>query len=220
MIREVDIDLISDGQRYTSNDMVKISCNDCNGCSTCCHDVGNTIILDPYDIYNLQKATEKSFQELLQAGLIALNVIDGLILPNINMESTEKGCPFLNNEERCSIHTLRPGFCRLYPMGRIYENDSFSYFHQVDECTYPNKSKVKLKNWFGIPNLKDYEKFILDYHNICRKLQDKFGSDNEDTLKSINMLFLNLLFIKEYDLSMDFYEQYYERTESISDLIK
>jgi len=211
MLREVDINEISDGQRYTSKDMVRISCNDCSGCSSCCHDVGNTIILDPYDIYQLKKATGKGLGLLLQKE-IALNVTDGLILPNINMESSEKGCPFLNSEERCSIHTLRPGFCRLYPMGRIYEEDSFSYFLQVNECDYPNKSKVKLKSWFGIPSLKEYEEYILNYHNMTKNLQTRFSNEeNEETLKSANMLFLNLFFIKDYDTERDFYPQYYER---------
>ena len=55
MIREVDIDEISDGRRYRSQDMVKIGCADCSGCSECCRKVDDTIILDPYDIYELTR---------------------------------------------------------------------------------------------------------------------------------------------------------------------
>ena len=52
MIRDVDINEISDGRRYRSGDMVKIGCAECTGCSECCRQVDDTIILDPYDIYN------------------------------------------------------------------------------------------------------------------------------------------------------------------------
>ena len=38
---------------YTSNDMVKVGCSDCAGCSACCHGMGETIVLDPYDIWQL-----------------------------------------------------------------------------------------------------------------------------------------------------------------------
>ena len=53
MRREGTLEEISDGRLYTSNDMVRAGCGGCAGCSSCCRTVGNTIILDPYDIYNI-----------------------------------------------------------------------------------------------------------------------------------------------------------------------
>ena len=47
MIREVDLQEISDGKLYTANDLVKAGCNDCAGCSACCRGMGNSIVLDP-----------------------------------------------------------------------------------------------------------------------------------------------------------------------------
>ena len=62
--------------------MAKISCHDCKGCSSCCQDMGESIWLDPYDIYQLTNNLEKTIEDLL-AKEIELNVVDGLILPNI-----------------------------------------------------------------------------------------------------------------------------------------
>ena len=45
MERNVDIDKISDGKRYGANDMVKVGCDDCRGCSACCHGMGDSIVL-------------------------------------------------------------------------------------------------------------------------------------------------------------------------------
>ena len=49
MERNVEIDKISDGKRYGANDLVKVGCDDCRGCSACCHGMGDSIVLDPMD---------------------------------------------------------------------------------------------------------------------------------------------------------------------------
>lgn len=46
MRRNVDLNEISDGKLYTSNDMVKADCYECQGCSACCRGMGKSIILD------------------------------------------------------------------------------------------------------------------------------------------------------------------------------
>ena len=50
MERNVEIDKISDGKRYGANDLVKVGCDDCRGCSACCHGMGDSIVLDPMDV--------------------------------------------------------------------------------------------------------------------------------------------------------------------------
>jgi hypothetical protein len=73
MKRNVSLEEISDGRLYTSNDMVKADCGDCAGCSACCHGMGESIILDPLDIYRLTTNLEMSF-EALMSQYIELNV--------------------------------------------------------------------------------------------------------------------------------------------------
>ena len=144
MKRNIDMKEISDGNLYDLNDMVKADCNDCKGCSACCRGMEQSIILDPLDIYHLTTELGMSFEELL-AGAIELNVVDGVILPNLKMKTDTDSCFFLNTDGRCSIHAFRPGICRLFPLGRFYENHDFKYFLQVHECKNPNKTKVKVK---------------------------------------------------------------------------
>ena len=85
MKRNVSLAEISDGRLYKANDMVKADCGGCNGCSRCCHGMGNSIILDPYDVYRMTTGMGKSMQELLAAS-VELNVVDGVILPNLKMQ--------------------------------------------------------------------------------------------------------------------------------------
>ena len=122
-----DLQEISDGKIYGCNDMVRAACGDCAGCHACCEKMGTSIVLDPCDIWRLTTVTGKNFEQLL-ADTIELQVVDGVILPNLRMDGEKEQCVFLNEQGRCRIHAMRPGLCRVFPLGRIYEEDRIRYF--------------------------------------------------------------------------------------------
>lgn len=211
MLRNIDINEISDGRFYTCNDMAKADCGGCKGCSSCCRGMGNSIILDPLDVHRLCTGLDKTFEELLETSL-ELNVVDGMILPNLKMNGASESCSFLNNEGRCSIHAFRPGICRLFPLGRFYEDDSFKYFVQVHECPKPNKTKVKIRKWLDTPELPKYEKYITDWHYYLKNLQEQVMSgDVGANVKELSMKVLRTFYLMPYDTNQDFYEQFYKR---------
>lgn len=212
---------ISDGKLYGNNDMAKISCHDCAGCSSCCQDMGESIWLDPYDVYQLTKNLGKTMEELL-AKEVELHVEDGLILPNLKMVGEKiPQCAFLNEEGRCSIHAFRPGYCRLFPLGRNYEEDKLTYFVLKDACPAPNKSKVKINKWLGVPNLKAYEEFLVEWHGLTKRLRALYVENMEDeaVIKAINMKFLQVFYLAPYE-SEDFYEEFENRKEEIEKLLR
>lgn len=210
MKRDIDINEISDGKLYSANDLVKADCNDCKGCSDCCKGMGESIILDPYDICRLTNGLGITF-EMLLADKIALNMYDGVILPHLNMSGADAACAFLNEEGRCSIHAFRPSICRLFPLGRIYNEDGFQYFLQVNECSNKNRTKVKVKKWIDTPELKTNDKFILDWHDFINEVQAKVNSNlDEELIKKINMFILQHFFIERYN-EEEFYSQFEER---------
>lgn len=212
MKRKVNLSDISDGKLYELNDMVKADCAGCMGCSKCCEGMGNSIILDPYDVYNLTLGLDKSFEELLQIQAIELNVADGIILPNLSMSQGEK-CYFLNSEGRCSIHKIRPSLCRLFPLGRFYENGDYKYFLQIHECAMKNRSKIKVEKWIDIKESKKNHSFINCWHQIINEAEEIINSSDDDEFrKKINMILLNVFYLRKYD-EMDFYTQFDFRME-------
>ena len=224
MKRDVDILEISDGRFYRENDMVKADCGGCVGCSMCCRDMVDTIVLDPLDVWHLTNRLGLSFEEMLDKQLM-LDVFDGLILPRLKESRETGGCPFLDGDGRCSVHADRPGFCRIFPLGRFYENGDFSYILQVKECPRP-KTKIKVKKWLGIPELPRYEQFVKDWHFFLKKVQERLAeTENDEIVKSINMHLLNQFYVKPYRTSeadvreTDFYEQFYERLAAGKELL-
>lgn len=211
MIRNVNIEEISDGKLYEINDMVKADCKDCKGCFKCCTGMGRSIILDPYDIYLFHKELNINFEQLL-AEYIELNVVDGIILPNIKMHPEKDCCPFLNEEGRCSIHNYRPGVCRLFPLGRIYEDGGFKYFLQVHECSNHNRLKIKVKKWLDMPDVMEHEKYINKWHYYLKGLTDSFEKLSNEEIKQINIMVLDKFFVTPY--GDDFYMDFYKRIEA------
>lgn len=210
MKREVDINEISDGNLYGLNDMVKADCGDCKGCFACCQGMGESIVLDPYDVYRLTNGLNISFEALLE-DKIELNVFEGMILPNLKMGGAKEACAFLNSEGRCSVHPIRPGICRLFPLGRYYSNGGFQYFLQVHECKNQNRTKVKVKKWIDTPDLKQNEEFVLAWHDFVNEIQEKMMQvANDELFKKVNMFLLQQFYIERYN-SEDFYKQFEER---------
>lgn len=220
MKRNVTLEEISDGNLYEANDMVKADCQDCKGCSDCCQGMGDTVILDPLDVHRLCAGLKKLPEELL-GSVLELGVTDGNILPHLAMKGTEERCVFLNTEGRCSIHDIRPGFCRLFPLGRYYTEDGFKYILQIHECKKKNRSKIKVKKWLDTPNLKQYEKFVLDWHNFLLDVQEVFYETEDETLvKNLNMYVLSRFYYTPYKEDEDFYPQFYVRLEEAKKLLE
>ena len=220
MERNIDMKEVSDGRLYTSNDLVKADCGGCEGCSACCQGMGESIVLDPLDIHRLCCGLHTDFNGLM-VDKIELQIVDSVILPNLKMASgNTEACSFLNPEGRCSIHAFRPGICRLFPLGRFYEDGSFKYFLQVHECPKPNKTKVKIKKWLDTPNLKTYEKYIADWHFFLKRLQEYVmnltsdsSSNSDSTARTISMHVLTQFYLTPYGEDGNFYEEFYERLE-------
>lgn len=211
MKRSITMEEISDGKLYTLNDMVKADCNDCKGCSACCRGMGESIVLDPLDVYRLCEGLGQTFEQLL-ADKLELHVVDGIVLPNLKMAGEAEQCTFLNAEGRCTIHAFRPGICRIFPLGRLYENGSFSYFLQIHECRNHNRTKVKVKKWIDTPEIAKYEKYIIDWHYFLKDLEEKLETEeDENERKRISMEILKRFYLLPFDKETGFYEQFEKR---------
>lgn len=218
MKRYMDLKEISDGKLYTARDMVKADCMGCKGCSKCCHGMGDTIILDPYDIYRWKKGLGRDLEVFLAEGIAALGVVDGVILPHLVMQGPEEKCGFLNEEGRCTIHAVRPGICRLFPLGRYYENGDFRYFLQKDECDKP-KAKIKVEKWLETEDLPSYEAFIRQWHELLMQAQELLTGQEEGFQKNLNLFLLKTFFLTPYESDASFYQQYHDRKVKYREIV-
>ena len=231
MLREQTLEEIYDGRFYTPDDPVPVGCDDCAGCSECCRNTGDSIILDPCDMYMLCCATGRTFTDMIERE-IEIRLVDGLILPNLMQHHDEAGdaedgplsredhCPFLSDAGRCTIHPYRPGFCRLYPMGRYYTEDGFRYILQKEECTGREKTPVLLRDWLGIEDLDAYEDYVRDWHAFRKNAERAAGFLTERSRDSVTRYILQIFFVHPYLTDIDFYTQYDARMETCRNALR
>lgn len=191
-----NIEDIWDGRFYDRDDLVRADCGGCRGCSECCRGMGDTVVLDPFDLHQLAAGLLVAPAELLAQGKIALHVSQGVILPHLSMNGPKESCVFLNGEGRCSVHAFRPGFCRLFPLGRYYEENGFRYFLQKDECPKKNRTKVRVGKWLGIADLPRYEDWVNRWHRFLLEKQVELSSCGDEALmKQKNLRILKTMYL-------------------------
>lgn len=206
MIRNASFEDISDGKRYGASDLVKADCHGCEGCYSCCTGMGDSIELDPLDVHRLSIHLSQTFDQMTEH-IIALHYCDGLILPGMKMVGEKEACACLTLEGRCNIHPARPGICRMFPLGRIYEDGTFHYFLQVHECSQKTRSKVKVKKWIDTPELSRYEAYIIDWHYFLKEVQEGLQKEPEVS-GQVSLYLLKQFYRTPFDQTADFYGQF------------
>lgn len=209
------LDEISDGKLYDINDIVKADTCGCDGCSDCCHDVGDLVVLTPFDIYEIVNYLNTTFDELI-GNKIELRENNKILLPYLKMNDENKKCSFLSEENRCTIHSKRPNICRLFPLGRAYQDDDFKYFLQIGNCPKEELKDVKVEKWIGIENYNENKKFILEWYKFIKALtfRLKFVRD-ENEINEINKTLIDNCYRIEIKEDEDFYSVFSKRLPEV-----
>ena len=138
-----------------------------------------------------------------------MEIVDGVILPHLKMTGEEETCSFLDQNGRCSVHSFRPGICRLFPLGRYYGEEGLRYFLQVHECRKEDRSKIKVKKWLGIPDLASYEKYILQWHAFLQTCEEAMATLDDENQRIFQLYILRTFYQTPY--GQEFYQEFYQR---------
>ena len=209
---------ISDGKLYDIEDTVKADTCGCDGCNDCCCDVGELVVLTPFDVYEMVNHLGVGFDELLN-NKIELRNNNKILLPHLKMQDNKR-CSFLNKEGRCIIHSKRPNICRLFPLGRVYKDDDFKYFLQVGNCPKEDLKDVKVDKWLGIENYDKNKQFILEWHKFIKALtfRLKFVRDEKE-LEEINKVILDNCYRIEVKDGENFYSLFAQSLPKIKNIL-
>ncbi|MBC6002671.1 YkgJ family cysteine cluster protein [Paeniclostridium sp. NSJ-45] len=198
------LDKISDGKLYDIEDIVKADTCGCDGCNDCCLDVGDLVVLTPFDVYEIVNYLGVKFDDLLgdKIELIQNNKIS---LPYLKMQDNNK-CSFLNENGRCIIHSKRPNICRMFPLGRVYQDNDFKYFLQIGNCPKEDLKDVKVSDWIGIENYHENKRFILEWYKLTKALafRLKFVRDEKE-IEEINQILLDSCYRINIEEEENFY---------------
>lgn len=212
MKREIDINEISDGKLYDINDLVRADTSGCGGCSACCHGVGELVYLNPFDVFSIRKATGLTFDALL-SDMLVLRPNGKLFQPHLGMHGESEACRFLSTEGRCTIHEHRPSICRLFPLGRVYDDQrDFKYILLKDACVKPKLDKIKLSKWINIDDYEANKTFLLEWYRLNKALafRMKFVREQPE-IDAINELLFETFYRIEASDASGFYALFHEK---------
>ena len=192
---------MNDQRRYYKvHELSRVSSAACKGCGECCRGMGDTIVLDPYDAYQLSYGLNKPFGGLIGES-VELHVENGILLPHLAMTEKTESCAYLDKDGTCRIHAFRPGICRLYPLAREFREHEILYFLLPDPCPVSGRSKVRIDRYLGIPDIDQYESFKLLWHAFIKEMEALAVrvEDNNEELQKLSLFLLETFYLKPFD---------------------
>ncbi len=105
----------ADAAILSGSDLLQLSCGS-GGCSANCCTKSAPIVLNPYEIALICREAGMSYEDLID--IVDTDRAKGFPLV---MLPRDPSCHFWT-EKGCRIYHARPLACRLYPLGRVFEN--------------------------------------------------------------------------------------------------
>ncbi len=156
----------------------------CSQCTRCCknrsdHHRFDKLLLAPYDIIRMSRRLDITTTKFIEqhAGLVACPQTQSMELYlKFNGDDYNNVCPFLENNQ-CSIYNDRPMGCRLYPLGRVFDNNNFSILlpKSHKECALGTGKKWVIRDWLEQMDLFHYFKYDRPWHLLNRIDHEKFN---------------------------------------------
>jgi Fe-S-cluster containining protein len=132
----------------------------------CCREL--ELIITPYDVLRLRRATGLQSSELHQRYIIE-EFTDDDRFPRFYLSMVDDGrasCVFVNHAG-CSIYDHRPGACRTYPLGRGTARDPdtgvvserFIVLREPHCCGFKEKTVQTIQSFMNSQELEPYNRF-------------------------------------------------------------
>ncbi len=126
----------TDTRILSESDLIQLSCG-VNGCSSNCCTKSAPIVLNPYEIALICRESNMSYEDLLD--IVDTDRAKGFPLV---MLPRDPHCHFWTGKG-CRIYQGRPLACRLYPLGRVFDQgESHLVLPELNICSGLSLSPV------------------------------------------------------------------------------
>ena len=173
----------------------------CEACGRCCSEY--RIMLSPYDIIRLRRATGRSSGELIGRGTIRIEqapakdvfgfapiaamfelfglsqtgVVPIAVMHFRSMQNGGNACEFLaaveDGKRLCTVYEHRPGMCRLHPLGCVTVNNRRQWFFRQPLCRTDGGAERTVEEWIRVSRLKPFLTANARYLQWIRQLLEE-----------------------------------------------
>ena len=175
-------------------DLMKLGLDDtfhfgCRQCGKCCIN-REDILLNAKDMYNLCKALNLTAEQVVQQYCeVYIGHDSRMPIVRLKPRGSIKRCPLLK-DRKCSVHSLKPTVCAMFPIGRCLElnqkevadkdlrKSQIVFFHNQADCG-DKKEMHTVREWlamFGIPideSFYIWHQTIIGVSDFVHKVEDK-----------------------------------------------
>jgi Fe-S-cluster containining protein len=193
----------------------------CSECGKCCKNRSD-VVVSGYDLFRISKYMNVPGKVVIN-GFFNIRKGAQTGLPVLVAKQKKNGdCIFLN-DKKCSIHSVKPLPCALYPLGQnIDENGEIEYFIQRTDCG-GKEYNFTVNDYLEMFSIDKREENDILWANTCMLLSKKISALSPKLHPAQNrMLFshtLELLYIK-YNTSDMFENRFKNNVESIYKIIE
>ena len=149
----------------------------CKQCGACCRKRSAPIAITSVDLYNIAKATGLHPMDALIEFTECLPGPESKLPVLYLKERMDGSCKLLRNG-KCSVQQDKPVVCRVFPLGRLSDGKTFTYFTQ-GACEGEGR-EIRLKDWleeFNLPALDEacilWAKLLVGAGTYMMKLKGK-----------------------------------------------
>ena len=84
-----------------------------------------------------------------------------------------------------------------------------------------DRQKIKIKKWLDTPDIREYEKFITDWHYFLRDVWDALKREGAsgETVKQVNIYILKQFYMRGFNENQNFYAQFAERLAEVQAIL-
>lgn len=191
----------------------------CMRCAECCRHVEATIMIEVKDAFYIAKHLGITVAEFYDQYTEMFLLEDtGFPIFAIRTIGKEKNCIFLKGKH-CSIQTVKPRTCRLYPFWVFPEDDgTFVYNYSTERRHHPKGTLIRVKDWmkdflsdedkeYLLEEARSIKQIAVPYKILCATLRDQ-----ENILAKVLMYRYFM-----YDTSEPFMQQFYRNNRVLQD---
>jgi len=195
----------------------------CRSCGKCCRN-REDILLNSRDVYNIATALKLTHEQVISKyGEVYIGRDSRIPIVRLLPKGTNKVCPLLAGN-RCSVHSLKPAVCALFPIGRVVASEEapvdmglgspneINYIFNCATCG-SRKKKQTVRAWldgFSIP-IDDH--FFIRWNEAVFRLMAtvrQYEGKEGITGRAMEMMWGGIFsaLYTDYDVGKDFFPQF------------
>lgn len=185
----------------------------CSACGACCKNVRDSIVLEPLDAFRiirnkLRSGCTDSADDILWSIADLKELSRGFNVFVLRTVNDSGVCNMLDNN-RCTIYSVRPRTCRLYPFTAepCPEEHRIKWHLCTEQAHHFGKGTVTAREWQRKNVSSEDEEFLYEECRVLPELGEILRNVPEDNLQQAEQLVVVYRYLG-YDFSQPFMPQF------------